>query len=48
MKGGKMDRTWTVLGTLVEQIDRRMQDGGPYEKMEECVVDGWMFVWMDG
>jgi len=29
----------------VEQMDRRMQDGGPYERMEECVVDGG---WMDG
>lgn len=47
MKGRKVDRTWTVVRMEVEQMDRRMQDGGQYEWMEECVVGDWMFVWMD-
>ena len=31
MKGRKVDGTWTVVRMEVEQMDRRMQDGGQYE-----------------
>ena len=43
-----MDGTWTVVSMEVEQMDRRMQDGGRMKGWKSVwwMMEGWREGWM--